>query len=255
MKSCYPTGIALFALLFVFLIPGQSSFAQSSAELDPKLEGAWTTTMTNENGESLTITAIVMDGFIAETFYNIENKHFEGTVGGKISSKGDSATIHFEFSTMDDYMVGDLEKFQYKIEGDRLTSNTSDLIWNHVDKGNQGDLSGAWLFTGRERDGEMTRRTPGARKTMKILSDTRFQWIAYNTDTGEFFGTGGGTMIAKNGVYTENIEFFSRDSSRVGASLSFQYSLEGGEWHHRGKSSKGDPMYEIWTLRKDLERE
>ena len=43
---------------------------------------------------------------------------------------------------------------------------------------------------------------------MKILTGSRFQWIAYNTETKQFFGTGGGSYTAKNGVYTENIEFF-----------------------------------------------
>ena len=73
---------------------------------------------------------------------------------------------------------------------------------------------------------------------MKILSGTRFQWIAYNVDTKEFFGTGGGTYTTVDGKYTENIEFFSRDATRVGASLTFDYSLPDGEWRHQGSSSK-----------------
>ncbi|MEM1136632.1 MAG: hypothetical protein AAGI07_12415 [Bacteroidota bacterium] len=85
---------------------------------------------------------------------------------------------------------------------------------------------------------------------MKILTPTHFQWIAYNTATGQFFGTGGGTYTAENGTYTENIKFFSRDKSRVGASLTFSFDVQGNDWHHKGKSSKGDPMYEIWSVRK-----
>ena len=87
---------------------------------------------------------------------------------------------------------------------------------------------------------------------MKILSGTRFQWIAYNTETKEFLGTGGGTYTTEAGKYTENIEFFSRDSSRVGASLSFDFSLENGDWRHKGKSSKGDPIDEVWTKREKV---
>jgi hypothetical protein len=94
--------------------------------------------------------------------------------------------------------------------------------------------------------------TPGARRTMKILSGTRFQWIAYNTDTKEFFGTGGGTYTTEKGKYTENIQFFSRDNSRVGQSLEFDFSLEDGNWRHKGLSSKGDPIDEVWTKRERL---
>ena len=84
---------------------------------------------------------------------------------------------------------------------------------------------------------------------MKILSGTRFQWIAYNTETKEFKGTGGGRYTTENGRYTEHIEFFSKDNSRVGAELGFDYALKEGEWHHSGLNSKGQPMYEIWAGR------
>jgi hypothetical protein len=63
-------------------------------------------------------------------------------------------------------------------------------------------------------------------------------------------GTGGGTYTFANGKYTEHIEFFSRDSSRVGAALTFDGKLENGDWHHSGLSSKGDPIYEVWSRKK-----
>ena len=44
---------------------------------------------------------------------------------------------------------------------------------------------------------------------MKFLKNGNFQWIAFNTETFQFFGSGGGTYSAKNGIYTENIQFFS----------------------------------------------
>ena len=62
-------------------------------------------------------------------------------------------------------------------------------------------------------------------------------------------GTGGGTYSTINGIYTENIEFFSRDNSKAGLSLEFSYSIENNEWNHSGYSSKGDPMHEIWIRR------
>jgi hypothetical protein len=88
---------------------------------------------------------------------------------------------------------------------------------------------------------------PAARKTIKLLSGQRFQWAAINTDTGEFFGTGGGTYSFREGQYTEHIEFFSRESSRVGMSLSFSGRVEGRNWYHSGKSSRGEPISEVWS--------
>ena len=86
-----------------------------------------------------------------------------------------------------------------------------------------------------------------ARHTLKLLTASRFQWAAINRETGDFSGTGGGTYSFANGKYTEHIEFFSRDSSRVGASLIFEDKLEDGNWIHSGLSSKGDPIYEVWA--------
>tara|TARA_B100000886_G_scaffold54173_1_gene33258 strand:+ start:133 stop:684 length:552 start_codon:yes stop_codon:yes gene_type:complete len=114
------------------------------------------------------------------------------------------------------------------------------------------DLNGKWLMAGRITDeGEKRRDISNPRKTMKFLKNGNFQWIAFNTETFQFFGSGGGTYSAENGIYTENIQFFSRNNNSVGKILPFNYSLKGVDWHHSGKSSRGDPIYEIWTKRID----
>ena len=190
-----------------------------------------------------------MDGYMAKTFYSEQSNEFIKTYGGSWSVKDSIFSFTLEFSSQDSTSVGKTKELVFDLNGDVLTFKGSDKIWSRVDHGAKGDLNGAWLISGRERDGNMRRRAPGARKTMKILSATRFQWIAYNTDTGQFFGTGGGTYTATDGSYTENIGFFSRDNSRVGASLSFEYEVIENEWHHRGLSSKGTPIYEIWSPR------
>ena len=121
------------------------------------------------------------------------------------------------------------------------------MSYKRLDDGS-APLTGVWHITGQMREGKIVpiHRT-GTRKTLKILSGTRFQWAAIDPGTKEFFGTGGGTYQFVNGKYTEHIEFFSRDSNRVGASLSFDGRLENGEWNHSGLSSKGDKIYEIWS--------
>ena len=219
------------------------------AESTIDLQGAWTSSETNEIGDEITITTIVIDGYLAETFYNKKTNAFVKTFGGYWTVKDSVFSITQEFSSSDSSTVGKTRDLIFDLKGDTITFKGSDKIWTRIDDGQYGELNGAWLISGRERDGNMVRRSPGDRKTMKILSGSRFQWIAYNTATGKFSGTGGGTYTAKNGTYTEHIEFFSRDNSRVGASLSFQYEVKENEWHHRGLSSKGKPIYEIWSPR------
>lgn len=202
--------------------------------------GAWK----SENG------LIIFTGdYFSYAEYNGDLKTFTGTYGGKWSFENGSLVQFFEFNTFEKTLVGQELNKNLKYEKDRIF--IEEVEFNRIDNGQPGKLEGAWLFSGRKRNGEVqTRDTDQPRKTMKILSGTRFQWIAYNVETGEFSGTGGGTYTTKNGQYTEHIDFFSRDNSRVGASLTFDYALIDGVWNHSGLNSRGEPLYEFWSLRK-----
>lgn len=107
-------------------------------------------------------------------------------------------------------------------------------------------------MSGRKQNDILTQRdTSGLLKTMKILSGTSFQGITYNTETKEFLGTVGGRYETIDGTYTENRGFLSRDVTRVGSSIKFNFEMKDGNWHRSGLSSKGGPIYEIWSLRKE----
>ena len=215
------------------------------------LIGAWERNHTSEDGEQLKSVVIISDGYQVLTTYNSETGEFIHSNGGTWSLDGDMMTETVEFHTDNSEMVGQEFSFKISFTDSELEIVGSDMKFNRIDNGNPGKLNGAWLMSGRMRGGELqSRDTNRPRKTMKILSGTRFQWIAYNTETKQFMGTGGGNYTTIDGTYTENIEFFSRDNTRVGASLEFDYSLEDGDWHHKGFSSKGDPLYEIWSVRK-----
>ncbi|WP_411767097.1 membrane or secreted protein [Winogradskyella sp. A3E31] len=217
------------------------------------LIGAWERNYTSEDGEQLKSVVIISDGYQVLTTYNSETGAFIHSNGGTWSLDGDTMTETVEFHTDNSEMVG--QEFNFKIiltdSELKVVGDGEGMKFSRIDNGNPGKLNGAWLMSERMRNGELqSRDTSRPRKTMKILSGTRFQWIAYNTETKQFMGTGGGTYTTIDGTYTENIEFFSRDNTRVGASLEFDYSLEDGDWHHKGFSSKGDPLYEIWSIRK-----
>jgi hypothetical protein len=233
-------------LLILMLLASVSTV--SNAQLSD-LIGAWK----YENGDT-TISLIITDKHFSETTYDLKNKAFISTAGGSWSTQNGHFRKRYEFSSAKPELIGQQVSFYYHKEvkgklGMVEESNQKKKEFTFLDNGTPGKLSGAWLITGRMQGGSLQTITPGARRTMKILSGTRFQWIAYNTETKEFFGTGGGTYTTENGKYTENIEFFSRDNSRVGASLSFDFSIEDSNWHHKGLSSKGEPIDEVWTKR------
>ncbi len=211
------------------------------------LEGAWK--LSGNNGPETVM--LVQDGFITIAVYDEAAKEFGGTYGGTYTLQNDQLNFTYEFNTFDKALVGKTVTANYKLaNGSWQLSGADQRLsgkWEKVDERNSNSpLAGTWRITGRERDGEMQTIQPAARKTYKVLSSTRFQWIAFNSETGDFSGTGGGTYTAQNGKYTEHIEFFSRDSSRVGMQLSFDFRKENGKWHHSGMSSTGKPINEVW---------
>ena len=212
--------------------------------------GAWESYHTSENGDQLKSVVIFGDGYQVIATYDLKTGKFIRTEGGTWQLAGDTMTETVEFDSKYPEKVGKEVSFKVFINDSIMGIVGRDREYKRIDNGKPGKLHGAWLMSGRVRDGETQMRdTSGPRKTMKILSGTKFQWIAYNTETKQFMGTGGGTYTTENGKYTEHIEFFSRDDSRVGMSLQFDYSLKDGNWHHSGLSSKGDPIHEIWSLR------
>ncbi len=224
--------------------------AQGASSSDPKaLVGAWETKWTDHNGEAWTVMAIVADGFWAEGRYRGDEPAFAMAAGGRYQVRDGTLVLTYEFHSRRSDKVGVKDVHRVRIDGDALYLDDH-RPWRRVDAGVPGVLSGAWLISGRMRQGLMRRRSVDkSRKTMKILSGTRFQWIAYDTATKKFMATGGGSYTTKAGRYTETVRFFSRDDKRVGAVLPFDYALVDGEWHHKGKSSRGQPLHEIWVRR------
>lgn len=210
------------------------------------LTGAWLTTE-----GSIEQSLIIADGYGMLTRYDKVNKKYIHSFGGPLTATNKQITLKVEFNSSDQSAVGKTLTFPYSIRKNTLSSaiGGADAQWQRMDDG-KGPLAGNWRITQRRQDGQMAQLPLRARRTLKLLTGTRFQWAAINIETGEFSGTGGGTYTFKNGKYTEHIEFFSRDNSRVGASLTFDGKVENGDWIHSGLSSRGDPIYEIWSRMK-----
>nr|WP_299072059.1 membrane or secreted protein [uncultured Allomuricauda sp.] len=217
------------------------------------LLGAWESTGTDKEGQQIKNVVIFSEGHQVSTWFDVKTGAFMDTNGGEWFLNGSTITETVEFDTKSPERVGTQVSFEIDLSENKLKTKDSNRVWTRIDNGTPGLLSSAWIMSGRKRNGELqSRDTSRPRKTMKILSGTRFQWIAYNTETKQFMGTGGGSYTTIDGKYTENIEFFSKDNSRVGASLEFNFELKDGDWHHSGLSSKGQPIYEVWSKRKSM---
>jgi hypothetical protein len=233
----------LRTIIFLFVLVIGNSYKNDSAIMADSLNGAWQ--FKSAEGEQV---LICIDGYLTHTKYALTQKKFAVTRGGPYKLNGDNLEILFEFNSSDRNEVGTAKAYTARINGDKLETDIDGnrVKWTKLDAGD-GLLAGNWQITGRMQGDKLNEMRPGARKTIKILSGTRFQWAAINTETKEFSGSGGGKYSFKNGKYTEYIEFFSRDSSRVGASLSFDGKVEDGKWIHKGLSSRGENIHEIWS--------
>ncbi len=209
----------------------------------------------NSETSILTNRILLDEDYFVWTAFGSNPASFIHTMGGYIIRDGDKFQVKLEFNSI-------IDKDSVKVLTGSMTFKGNIMIisidkWKTINLSKvvsqKQELEGKFLMAGRVTDqGESRRRLDVPRKTMKILINNYFQWIAFNTETFEFSGTGGGKYIAdKEGAYVENIDFFSKNSARVGAKLPFSYQLKGDDWFHQGKSSAGDPLHEIWTKRKN----
>ena len=194
----------------------------------------------NSNDYDLsTIHKVQMDSnYFIETIYQNNPPKFLTTRGGFYESNDNLLIIKLEFNS--NYKNDSIINLEYVLPEKAKIVVSSKL-----------ELDGKWLMAGRvNAEGEERRRDINrSRKTLKFLTNGFFQWTAFNTETFQFFGCGGGEYSAKEGDYKESIVYFSRDNSRTGQTLSFKYDQKDNDWHHTGFSSKGKPLHEIWTLR------
>ena len=205
----------------------------SCSQLDNTASSVFEIDKTDETIERL----IIDSEYLVVTEFNKTSGAFVKTYGGYYEIVGDSYQVSLEFNS-------DFEKDSIK-----SIELTKDNNWRNISKP-KSMLQGKWVMSGRYNNGEFrTRDTNLPRKTMKVLIDGFFQWIAFNTETSRFSGSGGGEYEAVDGKYIEKIQYFSRDDSRVGAELDFNHEVKEGDWYHSGLSSKGNPINEVWTLR------
>ena len=239
-------GLIIVVLLFVSIFNGPT---EPSSFLAEDIEGAWELLSTEGVAPKNNVSFLVADGYAFYSDYNIETKTFNGSMGGVMSEDGDGFNFIMEYSSWDAATVGSKTQLKITFEGDEmniLSDGEGTMIFKRIDNG-EGEMFGAWRITDRMRDGTMTAMRQGSRKTIKMLTGTRFQWVAFDPESKSFSGTGGGTYTFKDGKYTETIEFHSRNSDRVGAVLPFDYKIDGNKWDHSGLSSTGNPIREIWT--------
>ena len=184
------------------------------------------------------ISRVILDNeYVVISKFKSDSGNFISTLGGYYQLNEGAYVINLEFNS------------NYDQDSIKSLSIEKTSKWKSISKENN-TLKGKWVMSGRYNNGEFrTRNTDLPRKTMKVLIDGFFQWIAFNTESFKFSGSGGGEYETEDGKYIEIIQYFSRDNSRVGAELDFNYEVKNNDWYHTGLSSKGKPINEVWSIR------
>ncbi|MCB0837528.1 MAG: DUF4488 domain-containing protein [Bacteroidetes bacterium] len=253
-------GALFLGALFIcggFISINQSTVNDPDQTQAESIEGAWE--LTQIRGESTEAMAIRMvkilsDGNFMFAFFNDETQQFFSAGGGKYTYKDGMYTEMIEFHTITPSIIGKKVKFNAEFKNDKwyhtgtVEGEPLNEVFRRIDKGKGKEHVGAWeIFRLSNDAGKMVPQQKNL-ETMKLLSGTRFQWATWNSKKGDFVGTGGGTYTIEDGYYTENIEFFSPDSLRVGQSITFGCEIKGGTWHHEEYAgSRGLPINEIWV--------
>lgn len=220
----------------------------ASAQL---LTGAWKLVTYNGKPFAEECIKIFSDEYFMFAIHTADGA-FVKAGGGNYKTNGTEYTEVQDFHTSDSTQVLKPLTYYFSLKKDELTIsakvNRNVETWKKVDDVST-PLSGTWRFGARVNDEGVAGQRRGSaspRQTMKILSGNYFQWAAFNSETKQCSGTGGGTYKLQDNQYTETIHFFSRDNSRVGVSLTFDYKLNGADWYHKGKGTTGNPVSEVW---------
>ena len=190
-------------------------FSQSASSPETAMYGGW---MSREEGLCRLI--LIQDDYLIFTVYDEKNPTFHYCWGGPLKRANNQMLVRLDFHSKGIPVSGRYMQLKLQQEGDRIQFDEEGKITNcNKLKDPEGALTGVWRISSRQQNGQMTSFPLTARRTLKLLTGNRFQWVAINIETGEFFGTGGGSYQFDHGRYTENIPFFRDDNSRVGQKL------------------------------------
>ena len=245
---------------FAYLNPYPATPTLEEKSKDSPIRGAWALVeKDNISSEELSIqmVKILSNGHFMFAFFNAETQQFFSAGGGTYTYEDGKYTEKIDFHTIDPNLAGREITFDARLEDGKwyhtglINGGQLNEVYARLDDGSGTDLVGTWL---QEYDvapnGKRSRLKKHHRK-LKILSGTRFQWVEYNGKKRKFVACGGGTYSYEKETYTENIEFFSLDSTVVGSEVAFTCLQDGNEWIHRERTARGDGVQlnvdEIWS--------
>lgn len=216
------------------------------------LNGAWR--LIEEDGKKVNQETIKLysNSFFTYATYDSSSGNFIEAGGGTYFYEFFNYTETVEIDSNEPALSGTKRSYKALLDDNVLTlTNLKDgkvRVWEKFDEADDYEMTTCWRIHKKRDQGDEDWRkiVYSPRKTLKMLTNNRYQVLAFNSSTGEFIGSSGGTWNKEPRLYQENIEFFSKNPSNVGRSLEFNRKMDDGLWHHTGNQTDGDLMMEVW---------
>jgi hypothetical protein len=216
------------------------------------LNGAWRLTEQNNMPTTYEVIKLYSNSYFTYASYNKETGEFLEAKAGMYTLKNLSYKEHLEIDSSKPENSGTSNEYHIKLNGKKMIithlKSGEEEVWEKFDEADNYKMASCWRIHKKKDEGDTDWRTIeyAPRKTLKMITNSRYQVIALNSETGQFVGSSGGNWSSTADVYIENVEFFSKNQKNVGRSLHFNRNYEDGIWLHSGKNTKGELMMEEW---------
>src|SRR5690625_2402736 len=149
-------------------------FVACSPQKKQSIEGVYSA----ENSDPHQLWILTDDYFSAITF---KDQEYISSKGGTYEFKENELLVNTEYNDRNPSKVGEQITYQLTFEGDNFTDEKGDKFIKQPPHSQK--LDGVWKISGRYNNGKFEEiGHTGSRKTIKILKDGYFQWIALEPD-------------------------------------------------------------------------
>lgn len=217
-----------------------------------ELNGAWK--LIEKNGETVDYEMIKLfsDRYFTYAAYEEDSGQFIEAGGGTYMYEFFKYTENYEIDSTDPERSGTSSSYKALLKKDILRVSNIETktveVWKKIDEADNKLMATCWRIHEKqdEGDAEWRRIEYAPRKTLKMITNTHYQVLALNSETGKFVGSSGGTWFSDGENYYEHVAFFSKNQDNVGRTLDFHKKIDGELWYHTGLNTKGEIMLEKW---------
>lgn len=217
------------------------------------LNGAWRLVEQNDQPVKHEVIKLYSNSYFTYSAHDKATGKFIRAKGGLYTLNDLSYKEHLEIDSNDPLYSGTTMEFVVSLSDSEMmvtNLNTGEQEkWQKFDDADNYQMAYCWRIHKKKdkANEDWSTIAYAPRKTLKLLTNNRYQVLALNSKTGQFVGSSGGTWSSEgDNTYMEHIEFFSKDQNNVGRSLTFQKTFEDGLWLHTGKTTNDEAMMEKW---------